>query len=609
MKLLEENKKALEANYPECMEKLQQVTTADHIHIYPAENGDKVIGIEKDQHLWYLNSRLDPDYAANVYADRYQTRIFGTYFIFGLSDGRHIRKILEKCDNTNQLIVYEPDIQLFYQACCQFPLKDLLESEKIIFYVPNLIGSIEKIVSKTVSYMNRTILEMCVLPGYDFLYREDYTKFEDEIIDGVKESVVTKNTKLAIGRKYPQYTLYHMKNIIYHSDCEQLRRKLAEYDLSHIPAIIVSAGPSLDKNINELKKAQGKAFIIVVDAALRSVIKAGIRPDMVYSVDYKAPDYFFEGIDLRGLIWMCERSSKPWILQQMDQKIFYSGYFCTYYSVLSLKTIGYALPVVFTGGSVSTNAFTLACYLGFQKIIFTGQDLAFTNGVSHTKGAIGAFGDNKNYIKSRYIVQVESADGELLDTDFQMWGYKHWFEKSIRALIGKVDVINATEGGANIEGAENRKLSDVIAQECTEQLDIYEIARNIPPAFTKEQQLEMAAELNRIRDYLTELRELTERSIEKQEHLLRLLEQNPAADIKQDLIEMTKDNDAIGTHVISELVALYTLKEEYESGESICVEEDMGTAELIENNRNLYKEYLKAMDLLEEDIEEYLLKG
>ena len=56
-------------------------------------------------------------------------------------------------------------------------------------------------------------------------------------------------------------------------------------------------------------------------------------------------------------------------------------------------------------------------------------------------------------------------------------------------------------------------------------------------------------------------------------------------------------------------MALYTLKEEYESGESICVEEDMGTAELIENNRNLYKEYLKAMDLLEEDIEEYLIKG
>ncbi len=516
---------------------------------------------------------------------------------------------MEKCDNTNQLIVYEPDIQLFYQACCQFSLKDLLESEKIIFYVPNLIGSIEKIVSKTVSYMNRTILEMCVLPGYDFLYREDYTKFEDEIIDGVKESVVTKNTKLAIGRKNPQYTLYHMKNIIYHSDCEQLRRKLAEYDLSHIPAIIVSAGPSLDKNIHELKKAQGKAFIIVVDAALRSVIKAGIRPDMVYTVDYKAPDYFFQDIDLSGLIWMCERLSKPWIVEQADQKVFYSGYFCTYYSVLSVKTIGYALPAVSSGGSVSTNAFTLACYLGFQKIIFTGQDLAFTNGVSHTKGAIGAFGDNKKYMKSRYIVQVESADGELLDTDFQMWGYKHWFEKSIRALIGKVDVINATEGGANIEGAENRKLSDVIAQECTEQLDIYEIARNIPPAFTKEQQLEMAAELNRIRDYLTELRELTERSIEKQEHLLRLLEQNPAADIKQDLIEMTKDNDAIGTHVISELVALYTLKEEYESGESICVEEDMGTAELIENNRNLYKEYLKAMDLLEEDIEEYLIKG
>ena len=60
----------------------------------------------------------------------------------------------------------------------------------------------------------------------------------------------------------------------------QIRQALEGLNVEEIPAILVSAGPSLDKNISELKKAQGKAFIVVVDAALRTVLRAGVRPDL-----------------------------------------------------------------------------------------------------------------------------------------------------------------------------------------------------------------------------------------------------------------------------------------------------------------------------------------
>ena len=55
----------------------------------------------------------------------------------------------------------------------------------------------------------------------------------------------------------------------------------------NIPAIIVAAGPSLNKNILELKRLKGRAFIIAVDTAIKPLLNAGIIPDMYAVVDGK----------------------------------------------------------------------------------------------------------------------------------------------------------------------------------------------------------------------------------------------------------------------------------------------------------------------------------
>ena len=52
-----------------------------------------------------------------------------------------------------------------------------------------------------------------------------------------------------------------------------------------IPAIVVAAGPSLDKNIDLLKKIKGRFPIIAVDTALRHMIANGIKPDIVCAAD------------------------------------------------------------------------------------------------------------------------------------------------------------------------------------------------------------------------------------------------------------------------------------------------------------------------------------
>lgn len=598
------NYMALERRYRGITDKIKKIQPIKNINIDTAKDGNKIITIEKENRTWYLNSRWKPDDAAEIFADRYCIRKYGIYFIFGLSDGRHVRKLLERCDKTNCIVVFEPDSEIFIASCSFFDLEDIIDDERLKICVRDITG---RGYGRIITSSKLKMIEMCILPVYDILYREFYEEFEDDILVDIQSEIINRNTNKYFGRKDPQYLLYHMKNMINQRNPEQLRRKLEEYDLTNIPAIIVSAGPSLDKNVNELKKAQGKAALIVVDAALKTVIQAGIRPDIVCSIDFKVPNYFFEEICLDGLIWSAGRLTKPWILEQADNKVLYNGNFKTYWNKIFAETAGYLLPDLLAGGSVSTEAFVLAFRLGFKKIILVGQDLAFTNGVSHTKGVIGAFGSNKEYMKGRAIVQVEGINGEMLDTDFQMFSYKQWFERLFRINAKKLDVINATEGGAKIEGACNRKLKDVIEEECKGELDLYEIIQNLPPTFKKEQQEELLQKLKSMEISLQVLKENIEDTLAHQEAAYERLNQMKPVQEKEIIQQMIEDNNKVGLHELFDILLTYTAKEEYDIAEDIYKEE-MGIHELLEKSLILYHAYRKAVDLFAEDIEEYIMK-
>ena len=65
------------------------------------------------------------------------------------------------------------------------------------------------------------------------------------------------------------------------------------------PAIIVSAGPSLEKNIHLLREAKGKAVIIAVDAVLPTLVPAGVIPDIVVVLEANRTQFLvFQNIPL-----------------------------------------------------------------------------------------------------------------------------------------------------------------------------------------------------------------------------------------------------------------------------------------------------------------------
>lgn len=109
MELFEKNLAALEQRYPLLAEKIKKFEidkTAGRAGIETAANGMQIPWVKGDNRVWHLNSRQDPQMAAELYAKRYQIRDYGIYFIFGFSDGRCAQELLKNCNDTNLVALY-----------------------------------------------------------------------------------------------------------------------------------------------------------------------------------------------------------------------------------------------------------------------------------------------------------------------------------------------------------------------------------------------------------------------------------------------------------------------------------------------------------------------
>ena len=614
MSIYEKNMMILEKKYSKIADQIKNIeigSLKEKIQIKYSLDGEKVLEVRCRERWWRLNSEVSPERASQVYADRYAIRLYGVYFIYGFSDGKSIDQMIRKGDKTNQFIIWEPDIEVMTVVCHHFNVADILECENVKLCVPEIDDRIDETIQDIIDYTNMKLIEYCILPNYDVLYTKQCESFMQRVLDRIQDELIKKSTKLGFERMIPQHMLYHMRNMISQRNIAQIKKAFEGSMPERIPAIIVSAGPSLDKNVKELKRAEGKAFIIVVDAALRTVLRAGIHPDVVCTIDPESPDRFFEELDLKNIIWVYGKWTRPWIFEHYGGKIFYQGNYSTMWNASMAKKLGYEFPELLSGGSVTADAFMLAHYLGFYNIVLVGQDMAFTNGVSHTSGIEGAFGDNDDYINSRYLMTVEGIDGSELKTDFQMWRYKEWFEKIIHMNKDAFRVIDATEGGARIRGTIVQSLHDTIDQECQGDFNAYDIINRIEPALNEKQQRELLEKLMQIREDVLLFSNILKKTIEKQQKILETLKYGQQNDtwVMSELKDMMEQNAQIEQSPLLELLVYYAQKEEYEIGDNIYMEEDMGVADMVEKSVYLLEGYLRGTELLKEDIDEYALKS
>lgn len=244
------------------------------------------------------------------------------------------------------------------------------------------------------------------------------------------------------------------------------------------PGVCVAAGPSLRKNMHLLKALKGRAVVIAVQTVLRPLLEAGIRPDFVTALDYSPVSRrFYEGLDeLPDVTLVVDAKVHPIVPDSFPgpRRIFQNAF-----AARLLEPFDAARQALPAGSTVAHLNLYLAQHLGCDPIVLVGQDLGFTDNVYYAPGnpihSVWAGELNRfntlEMMEWQRIVRMRTGlrrapaqDGGEVYTDAQMFTYLQKFERDIAACPAKV--INATEGGVVIAGAEMMSLAEVIERFC-----------------------------------------------------------------------------------------------------------------------------------------------
>ena len=73
-----------------------------------AESGEEHIELDKDGHMFRLNSRYDPRQLAKIWVDRIEdVSLYSVFIILGLGDGLVLEELMDRYPE-NTIVVYEP---------------------------------------------------------------------------------------------------------------------------------------------------------------------------------------------------------------------------------------------------------------------------------------------------------------------------------------------------------------------------------------------------------------------------------------------------------------------------------------------------------------------
>lgn len=560
MNLYEKNIKLLTQYYPGMDINLKNAKEQEDISVQEklSKDGEKILKITKKGHSCYLagkrNAKEPPHEWFKEQGELSENYI---YIFMGIGNVGYLRELIENVKVHLNIIIYEPSIQIFKKAMENIDLSKGMENHLIVFWIEGVgemtLDKMDTILEKVIKLERLDELQLFVLPNYDVLFPDAKERLLKKCEDIALDQRVNYNTVMAFSKVTSINTLCNAKYLCSGYKTIQLFGAIPQ----DVTGIVVAAGPSLNKNIQELKNAKGKSFIIAVDTALKPLLNAGIVPDMFFIVDGKKPMDLIKKDGVEKIPMVTTLNANPEILNyHRGMKIFFDESY-RFAEKIIMKS-GLRWGEVDTGGSVATNAFSLLYKIGLKTIILVGQDLALTGNKTH---ADGTFEEKMPEIDTKNNEWVEGNYEEKVPTRTDLQVFLNWYESTIRLYKGYVKdlrVINATEGGAKIEGTEVMTLKDAIEENCRKDVDIEKCLEQIPPMLNEEAQIWAKKYLAAIPDQFKKLKQDAQKLGEKYRDVDRLCRREKM-DSQQYLKVLNKIKHQIQTIEQNDVYQLVTL--------------------------------------------------
>lgn len=389
------------------------------------------------------------------------SKIFKFVFL-GVGCGIHIHELYKKIDSMNTLII-EPNLEIFRLSLFLVDYSVFEKDNKQLFLsigsdIQEREHSLKEFTSYH-SYMNYNIKY--------HLFRIEYKYLLDEIIEFYSHNTPTAfsyQTVLQVLSRTIKFM--HEKHNFLQKDLLEKHKPLKDKKV-----LIISAGPSIEENIDWIRENQDKFIIICVDIILKKLEINNIVPDIVVSIDPKTIIIdFFDTKDKDFL----KDSSIIFLSQQHEKLIEKIKHLNFYFSqVLPVsEEIGYFFSVP----NVGTFSFAVALFLGANELYLVGSDAAFNqetgsryakdNGRIHMDSLEGSSKSKKDGIISDYdVLEVKGNLKETVKTNRELLRFKKDYESFIQARRSSEEndpftAYNLSDG-AFIEGIISKKEEDI----------------------------------------------------------------------------------------------------------------------------------------------------
>lgn len=371
--------------------------------------------------------------------------------LFGMVIPQVFDELQQYVKPENKLFIYEPDAELFLQLIERVDVSVWLGKKNVYLTIGRdpKKSVFQKLEDFFEDYQpERECFCTMFLPGYSRIYEEESKMFDRELFQWL---YYKEQNLLTTRRFFEQDIEKPLQRICYYKEAIIVERLKSNWDVD-MPVVIVAAGPSLRKNIGELKRAKGHALIVAVARAVLYLKEEKIIPDIIVDIDesnaYETVDEKYRNVPLMGNSCIGEETfywnqgRKIMILDKpFLQRI--------------KKEIGF--PMISYGyyGSCAIAAFAVFAMLGTKKIILVGQDLAFgEDGNSHAEGV-------REDIDGNEVLPGYYGGTVLSRSDW--YGFWCWYKRTLHTFPDCM-VFNATEGGASIPDTVQIPLKEVVDQ-------------------------------------------------------------------------------------------------------------------------------------------------
>lgn len=210
-------------------------------------------------------------------------------------------------------------------------------------------------------------------------------------------------------------------------------------------AALISAGPSLDDCTNTILSLKNKYFLLCVGSAYRTLYQKNIKPDAVIVTDsQKIVLEQFRNLPCDVPMFFLSTASKETVAYYSGKKIILLQ---RGYDQSESLANSQHLPLFDTGGSVATTGLELLIQMGFQEIVFFGQDLAYRGHQSHS-----LYSSSNKQLLPHSQHTVRANNGKMVHTSRSWNAFRNWIEKKI-AEHPEMMFFNTSFTGAEIKGA------------------------------------------------------------------------------------------------------------------------------------------------------------